>query len=333
MAHMGEKGCEGEDRSMAEVAPFRVPIPQLLWDSCDGMMVIDDQRRVLAMNPAMERFTGQRAEGVVGRQSCGGMLACQSFNGCALAEHPGKCPGLKAMRRFKPIGAAEYTVHDAAGRRTIVSTSYTPIRSAAKEPVLALMILRDVSRQRRWERWMAQQAWTDPLTKLPNRLRFLEALRVELKRAARHRRPLTVAMADLDGFKRYNDTLGHLAGDALLQRLAMLLQPLLRPAEVLARYGGDEFVLCLPETDAAGAAAMAERLRKMVAEFPFPHPPITLSIGLATFPKDGQRAEELLAHADRRLYDAKRCGRNRVAGADGVEETSQPEPADFFTPG
>ena len=154
-----------------------------------------------------------------------------------------------------------------------------------------------------------RQARSDPLTGLANRAAFLEACFKEIKRASRHSGKLAVAMMDLDGFKGYNDQHGHLAGDELLKGITQRLQVGRRATDLVARYGGDEFALLLPETDAAGAVTLTERLCHGVARA---HPPMTLSIGVAVYPEDGTSTESLLSRADRRLYQAKEVGGNRV---------------------
>jgi diguanylate cyclase (GGDEF)-like protein len=122
-------------------------------------------------------------------------------------------------------------------------------------------------------------------------------------------------MADVDHFKSYNDTFGHPAGDEVLKRVATLLRESTRIIDCVARYGGEEFAVLLPETDTAGALEVAERIRKRVVSEPFPDRAITLSIGVAEFPKDGDRAEMVIAVADAALYEAKRGGRNQVVQA------------------
>jgi len=178
-------------------------------------------------------------------------------------------------------------------------------------------VMRDVTLQKRRERQLIHRAMTDPLTNLPNRAAFLEAFLKETKRAARHNRPLAVAMVDIDQFKTYNDAHGHLAGDELLMALAGVLKTGRRGADMVTRYGGDEFAFLLPETDAAGAMVVTERVRFAIEKFPFVGRGVTISIGVASFPGDGSTVQELLEAADRRLYQAKRLGCNRVVGPGG----------------
>jgi diguanylate cyclase (GGDEF)-like protein len=168
-----------------------------------------------------------------------------------------------------------------------------------------------------------ESATYEGLTGLLRRETILEQLDRELERALRYGRPLTIAMADLDHFKQVNDRYGHLAGDALLRRVAQVIAGGLRSTDWVGRYGGEEFLLLLPETDMAGAAAVAEKIRHLVEGTPVPvenGPParVTLSIGLGALsgaPGPGQEkttARDLIAAADRSLYAAKHAGRNRV---------------------
>jgi diguanylate cyclase (GGDEF)-like protein len=158
----------------------------------------------------------------------------------------------------------------------------------------------------------------DRLTGLPNR-RYVESLLDQAMAAARRtRRPLVLALADLDHFKQINDRHGHAAGDEVLRHAASTLSRAFRRSDVIARYGGEEFVILFPETEPAAAAERLEQLRADVARHSVPVPgaevPITLSVGLAEFPRDGESPADLLACADQRLYAAKRAGRNRVQG-------------------
>lgn len=168
---------------------------------------------------------------------------------------------------------------------------------------------------------LAELAITDPLTGLYNRRHFEDILRAEVDRIRRYGGQCALAMIDLDFFKNYNDTLGHLAGDALLRELAALLRAQMRVSDVLARYGGEEFALVMVNTARDEAHAVMERLRTLVEEYPFrggsiqPFGRLTVSVGVAACPEDGVGYEELIHKADGALYAAKRMGRNQIQAA------------------
>ncbi len=168
---------------------------------------------------------------------------------------------------------------------------------------------------------LAELAITDPLTGLYNRRHFEEILRTEVHRIGRYGGNCSLGMIDLDFFKNYNDTLGHLAGDALLRELAALMRGHLRVSDVLARYGGEEFGLIMVNTPKDEAVQAMERLRAMVEEYPFrggsiqPFGRLTVSVGIASCPSDGVDYEELVRKADGALYAAKRMGRNQIQAA------------------
>src|SRR5687768_3035071 len=159
-------------------------------------------------------------------------------------------------------------------------------------------------------------AETDELTGLFNTRGFAIAANRLFAQALRYDRGASVLMIDSDNLKSVNDTSGHDAGNRLLRQLANAIQAELRFTDVPARYGGDEFIVLLPETPAKGALEVAERMRKVVADTPLDiqghriaH---TISIGVACFPDDGRTLDALAARADRALYQAKQQGRNRV---------------------
>ena len=158
-------------------------------------------------------------------------------------------------------------------------------------------------------------AVTDDLTQVFN-YRFLKtALRREVKRAARFQQPLSIIMIDVDNLKSYNDRHGHLRGSYLLREMARLLAQQVRSWDLVAKYGGDEFMIILPQTGEEGATTVASRLRAAVEEHGFPlvaPGEITISLGIACFPGDGVSPSQIIAAADRALYHAKRTGRNRV---------------------
>ncbi|TIC84801.1 diguanylate cyclase [Nocardioides sp. GY 10113] len=156
----------------------------------------------------------------------------------------------------------------------------------------------------------------DALTGLGNRRQFDADLATNVARAARYRRPLALALIDLDHFKRINDTYGHARGDEVLQDVAGLVVEEIRDVDTAYRYGGEELCVLMPETDEADAAEVVERLRRRVAEsFAWAtDPTVTLSVGVAELGDDADSAA-LLEEADRALYEAKRAGRNRVERA------------------
>ena len=159
-------------------------------------------------------------------------------------------------------------------------------------------------------------AMTDPLTHLANRRALFERFAGELERARRYGRPFAVALVDVDHFKRFNDTEGHRCGDEALIRIGQALRTALRRSDVVGRYGGEEFLILMPETSLAQARDTAERLRQTVERLEVPGAQgsrqLTLSMGIGVFPEHGESAEALVAAADARLYRAKEDGRNRV---------------------
>ena len=172
----------------------------------------------------------------------------------------------------------------------------------------------------RQNRRLEHLATRDGLTGLYNHRYLREAFEVELSRCRRYGRVLSIVFADIDYFKEYNDTHGHLAGDTLLSTLGEVISSVSRQSTIVARYGGEEFVLLAPETDHAGALHYAEKIRSVVESHPFDDCEsvssgrITLSMGVATFPEHGADADSLIKYADDALYRAKENGRNQVCG-------------------
>ena len=166
---------------------------------------------------------------------------------------------------------------------------------------------------------LAKLARTDPLTQLSNRLRLHEDLVAVHERARRSGRPFAVALCDLDGFKSYNDTYGHLEGDEALRRVGLTIANHVRAGDGAYRYGGEEFLILLPDDSAEQAVIGMERLRGAIQDLAIPHasrrPPgvVTLSIGVAEWdPDQNETPAQVLAAADVALYAAKQHGRNRV---------------------
>jgi len=162
---------------------------------------------------------------------------------------------------------------------------------------------------------------TDGLTGVYNYRYLRSALDKEVSRARRFHETFSIIMLDVDHLKEYNDVHGHLRGSEVLRRLAQIMMAELRGADLVAKYGGDEFVIILAQTDRDGACVLAERIRRAIESHDFPGVEtgmrITSSMGIAEFPRDAESSRELLEAADKALYDAKRTGRNRVTAGAG----------------
>ena len=170
-----------------------------------------------------------------------------------------------------------------------------------------------------YQRSIYESATRDGLTRVFNKKYLLDSLRKEFAYCLRHRIPLSLAMFDVDHFKRINDTYGHQAGDYVLARIAQRISEVVRAEDLFARYGGEEFALMLRETVEEQAYVAAERCRRIVdiTDFNFGGTPIkvTISVGIATLlDSDFSQPEDLISAADRFLYRAKKLGRNRVEG-------------------
>ncbi|MBI3753856.1 MAG: diguanylate cyclase [Deltaproteobacteria bacterium] len=159
---------------------------------------------------------------------------------------------------------------------------------------------------------MRQLSITDGLTNLYNHRYLMEQVHKEVERASRHGHPLSIIMLDIDRFKDYNDEFGHLEGNKVLKGIARILKRAARTTDTVGRFGGEEFCIIVPEIEKDGALALARRLLKEVVKNPFPNRKVTLSGGVAAFPKDGKTPLDLIKKADKFLYKAKREGRNRI---------------------
>jgi diguanylate cyclase (GGDEF)-like protein len=225
--------------------------------------------------------------------------------------------GLGALKIF-PLRAGETTAGTlVCGTRR---RDGLPDAAQAELGMLALQAAAAIARTTLYEQ-AERLATTDGLTGLINRRTLNAQLTARVREAQRYRRPLSLLLIDIDHFKKVNDTHGHPAGDAVLRGVAAVARAQARETDLVARYGGEEMAVVLPETDAAGARTIAERLRAAVegTAHATEHGTlrVTISVGVATWPGGGQTAEELLTTADRALYRAKQTGRNRVETGPG----------------
>jgi len=228
------------------------------------------------------------------------------------------CPGIDAgPMAFAPLRFRDQKLGylAVARRRASARFVHRDARALAQLSAYAGAMLDNI----RLSENLEKLAVTDDLTQVYNYRYLKTALRREVKRASRFRQPLSLLMVDVDNLKAYNDRNGHLRGSHLLKEIAQLFARQVRSWDLVAKYGGDEFTVILPQTLRAGAVSVAERLRSSVAAHSFPLAAagtITVSVGIASYPEDGDSVTALIAASDRALYAAKRAGRNRVEGAE-----------------
>lgn len=237
----------------------------------------------------------------------------------------GECIGELSIIDDRPVSA---TVTAGTESRLLVISHQTLWRIMDEAPVVALNLLHILSRRVRRgnqvleesiqaQRAAEQSSVSDALTGLHNRRWLSDMFPRQLVRSTRQHEPVTLVMADIDHFKKFNDTYGHLAGDEVLRRVARTFADHVRPGDLCARYGGEEIAVLLPNTELAVAAGIAERLRLAVAQTEVrladgrQLPPVTVSMGLAEYRADDDLAA-LIGAADAALYRAKQQGRNRV---------------------
>jgi diguanylate cyclase (GGDEF)-like protein len=231
--------------------------------------------------------------------------------------------GLLIVRPLERLaeGAAEVAMGDlevdlpdnARGEVGVLTGVFNHMVARLREGRQALADTNEALRSKNTE--LERLSVTDGLTGLTNHRALMQRLNEEAVRSRRTDRSFSVIMADVDHFKTYNDTFGHPAGDDVLKKVALLLKEATRTVDCVGRYGGEEFAVLLPETAMDGAMEVAERIRHRVETAQFPGRQITMSIGVAEFPKDASEVSQIVVVADEALYVAKREGRNQVVQA------------------
>ncbi len=224
----------------------------------------------------------------------------------------------RALENRQPY-SLEYPLVRKDGQRIWVWERGQGVEDDDGELVLEGIVL-DISGRKALESRLEEQATRDALTGLYNRREATRLLNEELARARRYRRSMALLWVDFDHFKDINDTHGHAAGDMVLKAVGRLLMDSVRGVDTVGRFGGEEFVIVLPEMDALGARDTAERLRQAVSQTPQTlddgtRVSLTISVGVAVYPEHGQDAETLCAAADKAMYRAKERGRNCVVVA------------------
>lgn len=234
-----------------------------------------------------------------------------------ITSHASLDTALTALR----AGAYDYLVKpfdDLELISAVVNRAVDKINLIAENRVLIDQLKNSNIELELMNRLFQELAVRDGLTGLYNHRYFQEFLSTELARSQRYGRVFSLVMLDVDFFKHYNDSHGHVKGDRLLCALAQLLKECVRQSDIVARYGGEEFVVVLPETTREGALIFAEGMRQRIADYAFPHREtqplgsVTVSLGVATYPQDGADGPTLINCADQALYRAKHQGRNTV---------------------
>ncbi len=295
---------------------------QMLDHLAEGVYFVDAERRVLYWNRAAEEITGYRGEELVGRFCYDNILDHVDGEMCSLCK--GECPLDRCMRTGEPIETRVFLARK-QGDRIPVAVKVVPIKGEKGEVLGAVEVFSDATDTVEIEQLnedLQRLIRIDPLTQVPNRRAMMEALEREHQRFRRYGTPFSLVFVDIDHFKRVNDTFGHMAGDKALQWMVRQLVENLRRADLVGRFGGEEFIVLLSATKLEAAGRMAEHIRSRLAEgtCPATGEVLTASFGVATMcPED--TVESLLARADSALYRSKDQGRNRVtlAVAEGGE--------------
>jgi diguanylate cyclase (GGDEF)-like protein/PAS domain S-box-containing protein len=283
----------------------RARLAAIVECSDDAIIATDPRGRVVTWNDGAHRMLGYTAEEMKGRGLCQ-LAPAERRDDMHRLQHGVLVDGM--MIHFDTI----YLRNDST--EINVSLTISPIRSSDGTIVGTACIARDVTERTLMEETIKHQAQHDALTDLPNRKLFMDFLNLELAQARRNRKNLAVLFLDLDRFKQINDTLGHKAGDLLLQAVAQRLKRCVRESDTVARIGGDEFNVLMPDlsqTDDVGTV-----VRKIMGVFRTPflldniEVPATTSVGISMFPADGQTSEELVQKADSAMYVAKQANGN-----------------------
>lgn len=217
----------------------------------------------------------------------------------------------------------DYVLHDPLRLdRAVEWAVYTRNLERENERLLEAYRQRNVELEQANKR-LAEISNTDELTGYSNRRHIQSRLDEEISRSVRYKMPLSIVLVDLDHFKRINDTYGHLAGDRALQAVAHIIRSALRESDLIGRFGGEEFLLILPNTDLAGATTFCHRLCERIQHHPIcigeTMLSLTASFGVAALSEETKTATQLLRLADQNLYRAKKLGRNRVVASPGEE--------------
>ncbi|MBS1869455.1 MAG: EAL domain-containing protein [Actinobacteria bacterium] len=288
----------------------------------EGLLIYGADGRVLSCNAAAVRILGVLEEELLYRTAGEWPVTIRLEDGTELADDA--MPSQRALQNRVVQRDAVLKIERPDGSEVWTSVSSHPlVREGELRPYGAVTAFSDITERRRAQEQIAFLAYHDPLTKLPNRALLDEHLALGLARARRSGHAVALLYVDLDDFKAVNDSLGHAAGDELLRRIAVRLRGVVRSTDLLARQGGDEFLILLTdlETDPRMAAeAVAKQVEQALLE-PFSIADaefeIGSSIGISIYPHDANDADQLMRHADAAMYEVKQAGRGGIASYGG----------------
>jgi len=314
-----------------------------------GIVFMDRHLKITQCNPRGAEILGVPLDHIVGESMNHQLVDCICEDGSPLVPESG--PLLVAFRTRRPVQDFIYGIRRDDGRITWISVNASPVQlPGASEPIGAVASFTDITNIRIQQRRLLDEmqktneqslvlevqkmeleaanarledlATTDGLTGLKNHRSFQEFLEREFALAARNNRRLSIILLDVDHFKQFNDDFGHQAGDKVLKGVADALLAVARTSDFVGRYGGEEFVIVLPETDTEGAMEAAERFRKIIEDQKWPYRTVTASFGVSTLSPMIDDKAELVALADAALYTAKRLGRNQCFHASELRQTA-----------
>ena len=332
---------QAEDAVQESEERFRTAIASM----SEGLIVMGADGVIRLWNDSAERILQKTQTEMRGWQPLNPDFTPVREDGSTFPE--GSYPLMVSLRRGETQTNVVMGLPRVGGGLVWVSVNAKPIfPEGSEQPSAVVATFADITERRRHEDLIAAQimqiqehtvtletqkqeleafnaeletlALRDGLTGLSNRRAFGQRLTLEMGRATRYGLPLSLLLLDVDHFKEYNDTFGHVAGDEVLRQLSRLLHIEGRETDFFARYGGEEFVVILPHTDSEGALTVAERLREAIASSDWPSRPVTASIGAATLLPNMETEDSLVSAADRALYAAKDAGRDRVRHAISV---------------
>ncbi len=287
----------------------------VIASALDSVVAVDRDDRIIEFNPAAERAFGYRSPDVMGRSAIELLVPPEGRE-----DYRRNGRRLRQSRRSRLLDRRiETTAMRSDGTTFPVELTVTRVEGAEGDDPIFYAFMRDISERRRGEEQLAYLAYHDPLTGLPNRLMVEQELDLALARARRSGGAAALMFVDLDEFKEVNDRLGHAAGDRLLSAVAARLRGVLRATDVLARQGGDEFLVLvadLGDEAALAAESVGAKLLEALRE-PFVVADTELrtgaSIGVSLYPTDAADTEALMRHADAAMYRAKAAGGGRLS--------------------